>query len=76
MVRFSMVMKKTMEVIFVPGCFDDFEGTQEELDMFVEMIQTMAKDGSLLENSIIIAEDDNTADIEQLFDENKPRTLN
>lgn len=68
-------MKKTMEVIFVPGCFDDFEGTQEELDMFVEMIQNMAKDGSLLENTII-TEDDDTADIEQLFDENKPRTLN
>lgn len=29
------------KVIFAPGCFDDFEGTQEELDEFVAEIQKM-----------------------------------
>lgn len=28
-------------VRFMPGCFDNFEGTQEELDEFVKEIQSM-----------------------------------
>jgi len=28
-----------MELEFAPGCFDDFEGTQEELDELVEHIK-------------------------------------
>jgi len=30
-----------MKIIFEPGCFDDFEGTQEELDELVAEIQSM-----------------------------------
>ena len=33
--------KKKMEIVFAPGCFDNFEGTQEELDQFIQEIQTM-----------------------------------
>lgn len=40
-----------MEVIFVPGCFDDFEGTQEELDALVEQIKSAVESGDALENS-------------------------
>lgn len=29
------------KVVFAPGCFDQFEGTQEELDEFVSEIQKM-----------------------------------
>lgn len=43
--------KKKMEVIFVPGCFDDFEGTQEELDALVEQIKSAVESGDALENS-------------------------
>ena len=32
--------KKEMKVTFAPGCFDDFDGTQEELD---EMIAEITK---------------------------------
>lgn len=28
------------KIIFQPGCFDDFEGTQEELDALVKEIET------------------------------------
>jgi hypothetical protein len=31
--------KKQMKVVFSPGCFDHFEGSQEELDAFVAEIQ-------------------------------------
>ena len=30
-----------MKIEFAPGCFDRFEGTQEELDEFVKEITTM-----------------------------------
>ena len=34
---------------FAPGAFDDFEGTQEELDTFVQEIQDLAKSGELFD---------------------------
>lgn len=41
----------TPKIIFAPGCFDDFTGTQEELDSLIAEITKMAEDGTLLENS-------------------------
>ncbi len=38
-----------IKVKFVPGCFDDFEGTQEELDKLVKEIQGLAESGELFE---------------------------
>ena len=29
-----------MKLVFAPGCFDNFEGTQEELDQLVNMLET------------------------------------
>ncbi len=31
----------TLKVQFAPGCFDDFEGTQEELDLLMAEIHSM-----------------------------------
>ena len=33
--------RKELKVVFAPGCFDSFEGTQEELDSFMAEIQDM-----------------------------------
>ena len=33
--------KKTLEVRFAPGCFDQFDGTQEELDALMAEIQSV-----------------------------------
>ena len=38
-------------VEFAPGCFDDFEGTQAELDALIKEIQRMAESGELQENA-------------------------
>lgn len=38
---------KKPEVVFMPGCFDDFDGTQEELDELIETIKKMANSGEL-----------------------------
>jgi len=33
--------KETLKVVFEPGCFDHFDGTQEELDGLMAEIQDM-----------------------------------
>ncbi len=57
--------KKKIEIVFAPGCFDNFEGTQEELDELVQQIKDMAESGELFENSTPV-------DIEDLLDEADP----
>ena len=46
-----MENKKTPKVIFEPGCFDSFEGTQEELEELMAEIVRMAESGELEENA-------------------------
>ena len=43
--------KKDLEIRFAPGCFDNFEGTQEELQELIAHIHQMANDGTLFEES-------------------------
>lgn len=47
-----------MKVEFAPGAFDQFEGTQEELDSFMAEIQRMAESGELEANSVDITDDE------------------
>jgi hypothetical protein len=54
--------KKPLEVVFMPGCFDSFEGSQEELDDLIKQITSMAETGELFEKSTPVA-------IESLVDE-------
>lgn len=50
--------KKTPEIIFAPGCFDSFEGTQEELDEMIAEIKRMAESGELFEQATVLDLDD------------------
>jgi hypothetical protein len=52
--------KKTIE--FAPGCFDSFDGTQEELDQMIAEITAMFTSGELEERARIV-------DIENLIEE-------
>jgi len=49
---------KPVKIIFDPGCFDDFDGTQEELDEMIAEIQRLADSGELFENAIPLEESD------------------
>lgn len=42
-------MKPKYEVTFAPGAFDDFEGTQEELDALIKEITRMIESGEFVE---------------------------
>ena len=40
-----------MKLVFAPGSFDKFEGTQEELDQLIKDIEQGFSDGSFLEKA-------------------------
>jgi hypothetical protein len=42
-----MTEKKATKIEFAPGCFDNFEGTQEELNELMAEIQRMFESGEL-----------------------------
>ena len=52
-----MTKKIKSKVVFQPGCFDNFDGTQEELDELVAMITTMAESGELEANATELDDD-------------------
>jgi hypothetical protein len=51
-------MTKEIKIEFAEGCFDNFDGTQEELAEFIADIQNMANNGTLFENSVPVSESD------------------
>jgi hypothetical protein len=53
-----MTTPKKLKIVFDPNCFDNFEGTQEELDAFVAELTAMAESGELDENSREITDED------------------
>jgi len=66
-----MSEKKPLQVVFDPGCFDNFDGTQEELDEFVKQIQEFAESGLLFENSVELTDED----IEELDEETRQQII-
>lgn len=72
------------KVVFAPGCFDNFTGTQEELDAMIAEINEMVETGEFFDHSINL-EDMTDVEREELFDglevnirdiQPSPRTLN
>ena len=49
---------KEIKIVFSPGCFDNFDGSQEELDQLVKEIQDMVSDGSLFDETKLLTEED------------------
>jgi hypothetical protein len=46
-----------MQLEFAPGCFDEFDGTQAELDEFIAELQRMFKSGEFAKQSRPVTED-------------------
>jgi len=60
-----------IKVTFAPGCFDNFEGSQEELDQLVAQIKDMF--GNLSPEDI--AEQSQAIDIESMFEGEDPELI-
>jgi hypothetical protein len=43
-----------MKIVFAPGSFDNFEGTQEELDDLISEIKNLVESGKIYEESVPI----------------------
>jgi len=43
---------KIKKIEFAPGCFDDFEGTQEELNELIADLKNMVASGFFWENTM------------------------
>ena len=59
-------MKPKFTVKFAPGCFDDFDGTEEELQSMIALIHQMAADGTIFDNSEPISEEEEQKILEKL----------
>ncbi len=59
-----MIEKKKPEIVFAPGCFDNFDGTQEELDELVAEINRLVDSGEIFKKSKPL--DPDTLDDEEL----------
>ena len=57
-----------INVTFAPGCFDEFEGTQEELDALIAEIMQLAKSGDLFDESQVV-------NLEELDEDEEDRLL-
>ena len=73
-----------MKLVFAPGCFDNFEGSQEELDSLVKEIEQVFKNGDLQDGSNIVdmeeltetlSEDEVKNLMESFGNETQPRIL-
>lgn len=53
-----------IKIEFAEGCFDDFEGTQEELQEIIDQINLMAESGELFENFEPLSEEEEEEVIE------------
>ena len=49
---------KKLKVEIAPGAFDNFEGTQEELQELLAQIHQMAEDGTLFDNSRPVSDEE------------------
>ena len=43
--------RKQIKIEFAPGCFDNFDGSQEELDQLMADLQRMIETGELFERA-------------------------
>jgi hypothetical protein len=47
-----------LKVVFAEGCFDDFDGTPEELAEFVAEIRQMAADGTIMDGAVPLSDEE------------------
>jgi len=72
---------KKIRIEFAPGAFDDFDGTQEELDALMAELERMAESGELAANSVALDDWDELDDadrdcIAEALQKVTPRSIN
>jgi hypothetical protein len=57
-----------LKLVFAPGCFDQFDGTQEELDALIKEIEEAFENGEAFVNALEVE----ATTIEDLIEETDP----
>jgi hypothetical protein len=65
-------MTEKLKVVFAPGCFDNFDGTEEELAAMLADIHQMAADGTLMDHATPIDPEED-AEFIKLMQKRVPR---
>jgi hypothetical protein len=65
-------MTEKLKVVFAEGCFDNFDGTEEELAAMLADIHQMVEDGTLMDNAVPI-DPEEEAEFIKLMQERTPR---
>ena len=52
-----MTDEKEIKITFLPGCFDSFEGTQEELDSLIKEITESLQSSEFREANIMVVDE-------------------
>ncbi len=50
--------KPKLKVVFAEGCFDNFDGTQEELAEFIAEIRQLAEDGTIMDGAVPLSDEE------------------
>ena len=66
-----MTDNKKPEIVFAPGCFDNFDGTQEELQDLIAQIHQMVEDGTLFDKAVPLDLEDEAELYEMLKEKEK-----
>lgn len=53
-----MADDKEIKIVFEPGCFDSFDGTQEELDALMAEIQRLIESGEIFDSSTLVTDEE------------------
>jgi hypothetical protein len=65
-------MTEKLKVVFAEGCFDNFDGTEEELAAMLADIHQMVEDGTLMDNAVLVDPEEEAKFIE-LMQNRTPR---
>jgi hypothetical protein len=65
-------MTEKLKVVFAEGCFDNFDGTEEELAAMLADIHQMVEDGTLMDNAVPI-DPEEEAEFIELMQNRTPR---
>ncbi len=65
-------MTEKLKIVFAEGCFDNFDGTEEELAAMLADIHQMVEDGTLMDNAVPVDPEEEAKFIE-LMQNRTPR---
>ena len=66
--EFKDIDPQDIKIEFAPGCFDNFEGSQEELDELIAEITRMARSGELQERAVQVDFDNLDEEDAEMFE--------